>query len=506
MLTSLIPLLAAASMAAGPRFVDRTAALGLTLSGEHAAWGDVNNDGWPDLFCGGVLWINNAGKGFTRVDVPGAGSGYIADIDNDGRGDLVCFSPIAILRNIGDGPDGKPKFEPIPLPTLPETLSRGAAVADFNNDGFLDVYIGGFENWEKQITYPSFLLLNEKGKGFTLAMTSTDSRARGITSCDFDEDGGVDIYCSNYRLQPNVLWVNDGHGKFTDQAAKFGILATSPGFKGGHSIGACWGDFDEDGHFDLFAGNFAHVDNRGDQPKSRFLRNLGPVGKWKFNDLGECGISYQESYASPACADFDNDGHLDLYFTTVYPLASFKKANFPVLYRNDTPAGFESWKFVDVTPGSGLEKLPPTYQAAWADFDGDGDLDLVTAGKLFVNMRLEPGQLAPKDSHWLEVRLIGDGVRVNRDAIGTQVRIRMPDGRTLSRQVECGTGEGNANSPILHFGLGTMEGPFTIDVRWPGRDESGDLTSTGMRTLSASKVRPDQVIIMGSNTVPPEKK
>lgn len=455
-------------------FADHSSALGLSLSGGPAAWCDANSDAWPDLYCDGVLWMNREGKAFMRVAVPGAGSGVVADLDNDGRGDVISFAPIAVFRNTGDGPDGLPKFEALKMPELPPTSSRGVAVADFNADGFPDLYIGGFEDWDKQITYPSFLLLSDHGKSFTLAMTSADFRARGVTACDFDENGAIDIYASNYRLQPNALWISDGTGKLTNQAAERNALATSPGFPGGHSIGACFGDFDGDGHIDLFAGNFAHVDDRGDQPKSRFLRNLGAntdaSKSWTFDDLHECGVWYQESYASPACGDFDNDSRLDLYFTTVYADASFGKKNYPVLYRNQSERG-AAWTFADVTPGSGVEQMPPTYQAAWADFDRDGRLDLASAGRVFRNVG--------KGGRWLEVRLVGDGVKTPRDAIGAQVRVMLPDGRVLTRQVEVGTGEGNASSPILHFGLGDLaaDAKLPLEVRWAGGSADGAKTT-----------------------------
>jgi hypothetical protein len=304
------------------------------------------------------------------------------------------------------------------------------------------------------------LLMNEAGKAFKLAWSDARFRARGVTACDFDQDGDLDVYVSNYRLQPNALWLNDGKGEFTEAAAEYGAIGTSPGFDGGHSIGAAWGDFDNDGSLDLFVGNFAHVDGRGDQPKSRFLRNLGIAQGHKFEDRGPCGVFYQESYASPSAGDADNDGDLDLFFTTVYETASFGLKNNPVLFRNEG-----AFAFTDATAPSNLASLPVTYQAAWADFDHDGDLDLVTAGKLFENQSAEnPGA----GRHWLEIRLEGNGTTINRSAIGTQVRIQLP-GRTLTRQVEAGTGEGNQNDLLLHFGLGDHAEPVRLDVLWPNQ-------------------------------------
>jgi len=430
----------------GPTFVDRTAALGLTLETNPACWVDIDNDGWPDLCTSTGIWRNNEGKNFTKI---GDGGSFIAaDFDNDGYVDLFCYSTMKLYRN-----DHGKRFVEVPLPALPPTSSRGACWGDFNNDGFVDLYVGGFEDWDKGITYPSFILMNDGGKSFKLVRTRADFRTRGVTACDFNRDGKLDVYVSNYRLQPNQLWLNQGNGSFRDAAAEYNVVATSPGFDGGHSNGSCWGDFDDDGFMDLFSGHFAHVDSRGDQPKSRFLRNLGPGKGYKFDDLGPCGVFYQESYASPAAADFDNDGNLDLFFTTVYADASFGVKNYPVLYRN-----LGGFKFQDVTAAAGLAKLPPTYQAAWADFNRDGRVDLVAGGKLFEN------QSPPR--HWLEVRLHGDGREVNRSAIGAQVRVLLR-GKTLTRQVEAGTGEGNQNDLTLHFGLGDVGGTMHLEVFWP---------------------------------------
>lgn len=430
-------------------FKDQTAALGLTLANDQACWVDIDNDGWVDLITGGVVWKNNHGKGFTKFAEVGAGV-VAADFDNDGYVDLFSWAQMKLYHNNkGKG------FTEFPLPALPPTVSRGACWGDFNGDGFVDLYIGGYEDGVKDITYPSMLLMNEKGKSFRLAWTDNHYRTRGVTACDFNQDGRLDIYVSNYRLQPNELWLNDGTGHFKDVAPAYNAVATAPGFDGGHSIGACWGDFDNDGYFDLFAGNFAHRDSRGDQPKSRFLRNRGPKGGYKFEDLGPCGVFYQESYATPAAGDYDNDGLLDLFFTTVYDVASFNKPNFPVLFHNDG-----AFRFSDTTAAANLAGLPPTYQAAWADFNHDGYLDLVAGGKLFVNQG--------GSNRWLEVRLQGDGRRVNRSAIGAQVRIKLK-GRTLTRQVEAGTGEGNQNDLTLHFGLGRFQGSVDLQINWPNR-------------------------------------
>jgi hypothetical protein len=429
-------------------FVDRTAERGLELANQQACWADLDNDGWTDLCAGGALWRNEAGKAFTKT-ADGVGAAVAADFDNDGFADLFSWSGLRLYRN-----NGGESLTPVDLPELPPCVSQGACWGDFDGDGFVDLYVGGYEDWDKGITYPDMILMNDKGRGFRLAWSEARYRARGVTGCDFDEDGDLDVYVSNYRLQPNILWLNDGSGTFADVAAAYNATATSPGFDGGHSIGAAWGDFDNDGRMDLFAGNFAHQDDRGDQPKSRFLRNLGPAGEYRFEDMGTCGVHYQESYASPAAGDYDNDGDVDVFFTTVYGTASFGRKNNPVLFRNDG-----RFIFTDATTSAGLADLPPTYQASWADFDNDGDLDLVTAGRLFENQG--------SGYHWLKVRLVGDGKAVNRSAIGAQARVRLTH-KTLTRQVEAGTGQGNQNDLVLHFGLRNHATPVRLEILWPG--------------------------------------
>ena len=177
-------------------------------------------------------------------------------------------------------------------------------------------------------------------------------------------------------------------------------------------------------------------------------------------------MRWQESYASPALGDFDNDGLLDLFFTTVYG------GNRSVLYRNTG-----NWKFEEIPNAAGMN-TENTYQGAWGDFNGDGYLDLVTGGKLFRN----PGG----DGNWIKVQLVGKR-KVNRSAIGSQVRIRLGD-KILVRQVDGATGQGNQNDSVLHFGLGKTKGPVLIEVRWSnGRVQKGKGAINATIKITCSK-------------------
>jgi hypothetical protein len=141
-----------------------------------------------------------------------------------------------------------------------------------------------------------------------------------------------------------------------------------------------------------------------------------------------------------------------------------------VLYRNDG-----DWHFTNVTDAAGLAKLAPTYQAAWGDVNNDGFLDLVTAGKLFINKG--------NDNHWLKIRLQGDGRKVNSSAIGARVRIKLAAtgsgsaSRTLTRQVEGGgVGQGNQNDLTLHFGLGSHASEVQYTVTWTNGEKQTGIT------------------------------
>ncbi|UCF37024.1 MAG: CRTAC1 family protein, partial [Acidobacteriota bacterium] len=259
----------------------------------------------------------------------------------------------------------------------------------------------------------------------------------------FNEDGNLDILVSNYRLQPNSLWIGSSEGTFqAGEVQKRIEVSTGP--QHGHTIGSAWGDLDNDGHLDLFVGNFSHP--RAGQDPPLFLKNLGPAEGFRFSDRTEAAaLNWQESYASPVLGDFDNDGLLDLFLTAVY------RNDHSVLYRN-----LGDWRFQDLTEDSGI-RTAETYQAACADFDNDGDLDLVSGGRLWRN---ELG-----DSNWLRVRLDGR-TGGSRSAFGARITLRYGP-KIQVRQIESATGEGNQSEETAHFGLGSFEGEVTLEIQWP---------------------------------------
>jgi len=458
-LASVVALPGGAALGIEP-FADVTEEVGIhTPSGGEAAWGDYDNDGWVDFY-DGRLWRNEGGKKFSEVDGPFSGPGIWGDFNNDGFLDLYLYASHLLLRN--DSGTGVFVAVEDGLPERPIQVSRGAAWGDLDGDGYLDLYITGYEIWPDQ-EWPDVIFRNAKGTSFSEGWrTERVERARGVTLADFDEDGDLDVYVSNYRLQPNRLLLNGGSGNMTDVGADYGVDGDGDLGAWGHTIGSAFGDFDNDGHLDLLVGNFSHPPAY--QDRTKFLRNRGPAGKFRFQDRSaEAGLAWQESFATPALGDFDNDGFLDLCLTAVYGgdhnvLVRNVSAHFHDAPQNsgtdgDSPVG--AWRFQDVTSDVGLPAAS-TYQAAWADYDNDGHLDLAIGGRLLRN----PGNT----NHWLKVRLDG-GAGTNRAAIGTSVRVRA-QGWILTRQVAGGMGEGNQNDLTLHFGLADHTGPVKIDVRW----------------------------------------
>ncbi|MBI5478002.1 MAG: CRTAC1 family protein [Deltaproteobacteria bacterium] len=261
------------------------------------------------------------------------------------------------------------------------------------------------------------------------------------------------MYVNNYRLQTNLFFENNGDGTFTEKAGPLGLAGTRHGSYYGHSIGVAWGDLNNDGRFDVVVGNLAHPRFYGISDKTEvLLHGLTDT----YHDLSgdwsrpasAAGLRYQETHSVPALADFDQDGNLDLVITAVY---------------DGRPTDFY-WGNGDGTFRLDAYHAGITTTNGWgvavADIDHDGDLDLF-ATTLFVN-----DLPAARKGHWLQVRAVGN-VAANRAALGATVRVTA-GGVTRLRHVEGGTGQGCQDSLYLHFGLGSATSVEAVNVVFPG--------------------------------------
>jgi enediyne biosynthesis protein E4 len=463
----IVPVVTAAQPAEpAPWFRDATKEYGAIGTGP-AAFADLDGDGWPDLICDGRIFRNDAGKRFIDVTaqsgISASGAAVVGDVDNDGWPDVYfCGGTGKLYRNRGQF-----RFDDwtAKVPPNKHQRSLAAAFGDVDGDGHIDLYVTNYEDWkDNTFPYPHLLFRNRGGdRGFEPWWEGKGEQVlpgRGVTFLDVDGDGRPEIYVSNYRLAPNFLWFFDARAVLKDRAMELGV-AGKPGpavtygngvtVKAcGHTIGSCVADFDNDTHLDILVANFSHPPAW--QNRTQFLRNGGPP-KWHFEDKSESvKLRWQESYAVAAAGDVDNDGLVDFFLTTVYA------GDRSVLYRN-----LGDWKFREVTADSGVS-TEKTYQAAFADINGDGWLDLVSGGRVWINTL---GERAATAKHrYLKVRLEGTG-KCNRAGIGSRVVVRA-GGKAFTRQVEAGTGSGSQNDLVLHFGLGAVDGPAQITVHWAG--------------------------------------
>ncbi|MBI5193306.1 MAG: VCBS repeat-containing protein [Nitrospirae bacterium] len=442
-------------------FTDVTEVAGLKgVNTQRVSWGDYNNDGYDDLLFNGYMLYKNNGDGtFKNVTqeagiayVTGANGGVWGDFDNDGNLDFYTFasgkdSTDRFWRNNGDGTftdiTKNAAQTPDPFP------SEAAAWGDYDKDGFIDIYVANYEKplfttIERAMGTPDRLYHNNGDNTFEEVSTAAgiappeNMCGRGVSWGDYDNDGDPDIYVSNYRLDSNFLWRNNtspihlpsplpsplrGEGIFSNVAEEAGAEGYEQEGMYGHSIGADWGDYNNDGNLDLFVSNLAHPRYIGFSDKSMLLENQGPPD-YRFKDrFGSSGIRFEETTADPSFADYDNDGMLDLFFTSTYE----GKKSF--LYK-----GNGDGTFTDITWLAGV-RVDNGWGNAFADFDNDGDLDLITASGTGNGVRLFRND--GNGNHYLQVKVVGS--KSNRSGIGARV--------TVMRKSDCGK-EMSLNEPL----------------------------------------------------------
>jgi len=452
---------------------------------DRPAVADLDGDGHDDILAirGGLptLFLGDGAGSFEEAEgrfPEGLTANMLSTADLDNDGDEDCIAP-TWASPPGEGEEAGPvnrvllndggfftALEDAGIESLDPTGAAG--LGDGNGDGILDLYLG---NWLVQ--YPESPAYHDRyflgaGDGTFLDVTEEAGLvppwARpcyGVTWTDYDGDGLQDIWVGNYQLNANYLWRNNGDGTFEDAAPAAGLDHDDTGTWAGHTYGGDWGDVDNDGDLDLFEPNLAHPRTMPDSDPSRLMINQGPPS-WTFEDQGPAlGIPYDEGDVNAAFGDWDNDGDLDLAVAALYP------GHFSKLFRNDGEGGF-----TDVTYETGTAVHDATA-AVWIDADEDGDLDLIVGDRhddqrlqLFIN---RTGQ----DRAWVELLLEGDGS--NRSAVGARVTVQA-GGVSRIREVKAGGRHFSAQGTRwVHVGLGDAQAVDGVTVRWPGGAEEAFL-------------------------------
>ncbi len=486
----------------------------IETTGSGVAFFDYNNDGLLDIFvvsgaspdtttpqdaknvATNRLYRNDGNGHFVDVTKEagmtrsGWGQGVcVGDFDNDGFVDLFVtyWGSNVLYRNV----NGR-YFEDVTakahLTQNPVRYNTGCAFLDYDGDGYLDLFVANYVKFDfasapkpgenpycwyrnlpvncgpRGLPFGRNILYHNNGDGtFTNVSDASgisqpvQNYSLGVLTGDFNNDGRVDIYAACDQT-PSILYINQGNGKFTDEALLRGAALDENG-KPLSGMGVAAADYDGNGWLDIFRTNFS-------DERETLYRNRGDGN---FDDATvAAGLAHNTRFVGWGCGffDFDNDGWKDLLLVNGHVYPEVDRLNIdihckerPILYRN-----LGNGKFTDISEvaGPALKERHAARGAAFGDIDNDGNIEIL------VNHQNEPPGLLRQnrrtENNWILLKLIG--VRSNRSAIGARVRLTAGN-RTQIDEVRSGGSYLSQNDLRLHFGLGKAARVQRIEIDWP---------------------------------------
>jgi hypothetical protein len=495
-----------ATKAAGITFVHNSGRAGKKMMpetlGSGVAFFDANQDGWPDLLLVNSrnwkpgarktlhgLYRNNKNGTFTDVtaasglDVEMYGMGVaVGDYDNDGKDDvyITALEGDRLFRN-----EGGFKFRDVTKASgiVNASFGTSAAWVDYDKNGLIDLFVANYVQWTPETdqwcsldgtnksyctpeTYKGVAskLYRNLGKGRfedvsrKAGVADPTSKSLGVAILDYDVDGWPDVFVAN-DTQPNRLYRNNRNGTFTEEGVAAGVAYSDDGVARG-AMGVDAGDYDRSGRPHLLIGNFSNqmlalYHNEG----NRLFIDEAPA-----STVGRTSLLYLAF--GVFFFDYDLDGHPDILAANghieeqvakVQPKMKYRQP--PLMFRNTGRGDFE---YTGAALGPAFNEPMVGRGAAYADYDRDGDLDVV------LTNNHGPARLLRNDggsrNNWIAIKAVG--TRSNRSGLGAVVRVESAAGRQWTT-VRSGSSYCSQSDLTQTFGLGKDKQVQVVEIEWP---------------------------------------